>query len=180
MLRKIQVKETTYEKLEELAIQYGKDNDSVIVMALALLDRPSRKPPVKGNWPYLTHSKLISFARNGTEVIHDPTWNNVLRDMVEIAYGELQSFEKLKSLSHISVEKGSKRGSGYMYISSIDLSVHQASAVNVFKFMLRVAKEFGIQMEMKIRWTDKAVAEYKGRRGRITISKTGKEEFSFV
>jgi hypothetical protein len=180
-LRQIEISDSTFERLQELAKPLVDTSDSVIVRLIDNYEKYkftsitednvrlqySTKTFDCGDAPNLTHTKVVNAQLNGNTLGNKSNWNNLLSEAVVLAAGHCKTDEDLRRAIIINFVKGRKEDSGYHFLSKINLSIQGQSAGDAWKAIWHIVKRFHISIEVDFVWHAKPDAAFPGEAGRF-------------
>lgn len=116
--------------------------------------------------PGLAFTKPLSASING-RAVPSPRWSSMLLTM--IAQLKAKGFEGAKLVDALQVPAKAKRyeDEGFKYHSSLGISVQGQSAADAWKEIDRIAKKWGIPVEIEFWWRKNSKAQFPGKTGRI-------------
>jgi hypothetical protein len=121
------------------------------------------------NLPPLTHTKLRSASIAGKQ-IDRPSWNELVRAALELAFARAGSFEELRRLTDARIVKGIKTDEGYSPLGSLGFSVQGVDAQDAFRIVYGIVRKLAEPVEVFFEWRDKENAAHPGDTGTIAWS----------
>ena len=114
--------------------------------------------------PSLAFTKPLSASVNG-KAVHSPRWSAIL--LTTIAQLKAKGFEGQKLVSELNLPSKNERyeEEGYKYHPSLGISVQGQSAVDAWREIDRIAKNWSIPVIVKFWWRQNQKAQDPGRTG---------------
>jgi len=114
--------------------------------------------------PGLTFTKPLAASLNGT-AIQSPRWSTILFAMIAHLKGQGLSSEQLVRELHIPVKVGNYEREGFRYHHKLGISLQGQSATDAWKEVDRLAKKWGVPVEVEFWWRQNSKAQFPGRTG---------------
>lgn len=183
-MRKIEIEQSTFKRLQSHAERLVDTPDSVINRAIDALEKanpspadqtPERTTTTSGDaisldandLPDVTHTKVLRAMVGGRSV--KPNWNNVAREMLRIAADEGYSVDKIQHLSRVKLVAGVKKDKGYHHVPQMRTSYQGLSAKRAAAASVALAKDVGIALELEWNWPHEDKALRPGRRTQLRL-----------
>ncbi len=181
-MKKISIKETTFERLRRHAKPLEDTSDTVINRALDALEMRdgNAAPPERADderridpsmLPDLRYTKIIDASVDGSDIAR-PEWIRLFGRIVILATKKLPDLEKVKQLCSVKMVEGWKKDKGYHYLEEIDKSVQGKSANATCQSVVTAAQELGISINIGLQWRRNKKAPHPGERARLVISES--------
>ncbi len=177
----IELSETTFRRLQELAVPFVDTPETVIVRMLdqgrpkidlspAVVPFPANRSTLPAgarvlpheNHKDLAHTKILN-GRFGQRSASN--WNELLVKAHVEARERLGSFAAVRNASQSSIVEGKKDDSGFHFQPDINLSIQYVDANKAWEQILSLAKLLGTAVEVQFRWREKEGAKYPGEVG---------------
>ena len=170
-MRKIEITEATYKRLQLHAKPFEDNEDKIINVALDSIESnlKSIKSDVSSidsditlidpnNLPDLTHTKIIVAKINQIEV-RRKNWRNILEAVLEPIIKEGETVDNINIFGQLTAVGGNFEKNGYKFISSLNISIPTQDSAHVCKSIVSLAKKYQVKIEIKFRWrSEKASA----------------------
>jgi len=114
--------------------------------------------------PGLSFTKLIEAKINGAAV-KKPNWANLLSDMAAAVKAKGLSEDRLVKELQIQTKSGSYTSAGFQYFPALGISIQGQSAQEAWREVERLAKKWGIPVEIKFQWRQNERALHPGAIG---------------
>jgi hypothetical protein len=187
MSHSVELSDTTFNRLQRLAVPLVDTTESVIVKLAAFWEEHSTltngmaavpspafesSPTVQAfdarSPPNLKHTKLLSAKIEGTSI--HPTWNGLLFDMIRrIPKQQIARNDEARRLIIINFTTGKKEDEGYKFIPDLGISVQGQDANDAWKGASHIAQKLGIHIEADFLWRMKEGSAFPGVTGRLSI-----------
>ena len=173
---KVDIEQSTFERLQRHARPLVDTPDSVIVRALDALDQsePTQERSVEAMTfgpsrplPDVKHTRMLAASIDGRPVTSN--WNNVLRHMLIRAKEHYGDFEQLRRRCAVNIVPQAKDDDGYVHLPEAGLSYQGVNANAAANAMVALAKDIGVSLDVDFEWRDKEQAANPGHRGRIQV-----------
>lgn len=119
----------------------------------------------------VTHTKVLEASISGRRLAK-ANWNALVDELLRLARKHVSSVEELRILCPANMVAGRKEDDGYSYLPDINLSVQGQDANAACRNSVAIAKEVGIELDVRFMWRHKRGAAHPGERGRLTIPGT--------
>ncbi len=181
MSRVIRISESTYRRLESLAVGFDTPGN-VIERLIDFFNGqgggvPTHRPdkaqvpaeeylPLDPDHPEdLTHTKILEARFGDTRV---KTWMQLVVTAHKYAFEHLGSFEALRQMTQSKIILGSLDEGGYRYFPEIGISIQRENANNSWRNALHIARRLKVAgIEVVVEWRRNKTAAHPGRKGRL-------------
>lgn len=178
-MRKIDIRESTYERLQRHGKPFEDTPDAVINRALDSLEgsASTSEAPVRegdervfgpADRPQVKHAKVTAATLDGRP-IPAANWQELTRQMLLLAAVRTKGREELRKMWRLNSVEGSKTDSGYIYLPDADISLQGTGADIAASALMAAAQYLGIGLEVRFRWPNKEGAAYPGERGCLRV-----------
>ncbi len=191
---KIRIKHSTYERLEDFANKFETEDMAInrILDEVEILDEALSKlreleetndvssniqmidPGSVSDWD-LKHTKILD-AKLAEQLISNPTWTELLRQILILAVDEIGSINELKSRFMVRGEAllvdlvdGWHLGYGYVYVPEIDCSFRYPEANRACKTLVAITLELNVKLNILLMKKRKEKAIYPGEKARLIV-----------
>lgn len=176
----LEIKQSTFKRLQQHAKPLVDTTDSVVNRALDALDHNNRiaTPAVDSSiderqidpkrLPDLTHTKVLD-ALLGGERIDKPNWNYLVDQILILAMKQFQNINELRKTCAVNMVQGRKKNEGFRYVSEIDVSVQGIPANEACRALVIAAQRLNLELEITFIWRSKEGAAYPGERARLCL-----------
>lgn len=182
-MRKIDIRESTYERLQKHGKPFEDTPDAVINRGLdALEESPqAREAPVgegdervfgPADLPEVMHTTVTAAVLDGRR-IPEPNWQVLAREMLLLAVDRAGGHEEPRKMWRLNSVEGIRTDSGYTYLPAVGLSLQATGADTAAAALVAAAQYLGIGLEIRFRWRNKKAAAYPGERGCLRVSPAG-------
>lgn len=177
----IRISDTTYEKMQLVAVPLEDSADSVLERALdfyisqnatsndsqaksisnsqAIVQNPDSPDDLK-------HTK-IRWGRFGDNKVNGRNWSELVRVAHEVAAKRTNSFDSLSRISPFNLVEHELEERGYHFFPNASISVQYRSAPEVWEGCLQIAKSLDLAVEVEFEWLNKHKAAHPGERGKL-------------
>jgi len=120
----------------------------------------------QSNLPNVSFTDIKSAKIDGLPVAKK-YWNNVLETVVEIALHKGATPKYLRDFLTWKTQEGAHDENGYRFIEAAGFSFQGLDAVRACKNIFLAAEEFGLDIEIVVRWQDNPKAQFAGQIGTL-------------
>jgi hypothetical protein len=178
MMPTIQLSDETFSRLQALAIPFVDTPETVINRLLdsipAALSQAGQQGPSSAdtidldpNFPgSLSHTRVRT-ASIGSESLHQPHWNKVMRELHIKAMKKLGSFEALEKISGANLRKGKYESEGFTFLNGAGFSIQGVDSNLAWQHSFSLAKALSLPLDVTFTWYDKEGATNPGKWGRL-------------
>lgn len=171
-MRKVEIQQSTFERLQSHAEPIIDSVDTVICRALDALEKGSGTDVDDWNPSGLdlSFTRILSASFNG-DAVDNPNWNLLVRTVVEWATADNPDFDEvIQFFESYSIRICSKpTDSVKTYVESVGLYVQDVSANTACKALVKTAQKFDTELMIIFEWRKNARAGYLGKRARLTV-----------
>jgi hypothetical protein len=114
--------------------------------------------------PSLSHTKVIRAAISGTP-IQNPTWAAILHAMIAKVKDKGLEGERLLQELRIQSVVGRSDNGNYKFSPEMGISVKSQSAPAAWKEIDRIAKKWGVSIDIEFVWKQEVSAKRRGKGG---------------
>lgn len=176
----LEIKQSTFERLQQHAEPLVDTTDSVVNRALDALEHKngSAAPTADSSFeehqidpkrlPDLTHTKILDALLDG-ERVDKPNWNYLVDRILILAMNQFQNINELRITCPVNMVQGRKNNEGFRYVSEIDISVQGIPANEACRALVIAAQRLNLHLEIKFVWRSKEGAAYPGERARLRL-----------
>ena len=184
----IRISDTTFKKLQKLAIPLEDSHDSVIgrLADTALSGQIYALPEVYSSGIInetpttietgyvakhddLTHTRLVSATFDG-DLIVKPNWNALVKHAHIQAHNRLNSFEQVRKTTHARVKEGKYESEGFYFIPEVNFSLQGMDSNMSWDNSVRLARLIGVQVSATFEWHNKSKAARPGEMDTLTYT----------
>ncbi len=182
-MRSIQVDDQTYARLKEIAEPFIDTESSVISRLLdSYMANPAERSPnsdVLCNTlveqpilfegalaPNLKYAKLQVLRLDGVE-FKNPNWAKLHHEIHKRAFAKIGSARGLVAMSSSRLVLGKKTDEGYVHVPEAGVSIQGVDAIHAWRGASDLARKIGLVIEVKFIWSNKPLAAYPGKQGRL-------------
>ncbi len=184
MMPTIQLSDKTFSRLQALAVPFVDTPESVINR---LLDSnfdagaqvgeaggsSGQKLELDPNFPgSLSHTRVRT-AKVGSEPLHQPHWNKVLRELHIKALKKLGSFEAVATISGSNLRKGKYEAEGFTFLNGAGFSIQGVDSNLAWQHSLALAKALSLPLDVTFTWYEKEGAANPGKWGHLHWAPAG-------
>lgn len=119
--------------------------------------------------PALSFTRVTKAFVDGRPIFK-PNWGNVLLSTIKILQKKGLSKSKLTSELCINSKAGEYDEHGYKFVSDLGISVQGQSAPDAWKEASRLAKKWGIDLEVEFQWGVNPKGLFPNRIGSMKVS----------
>lgn len=116
------------------------------------------------NAPSLAFTKPVSAVVNG-KAIPNPRWSTILLTVIAHVKAKVGGSDKLLRELHIPTKPKQYEKEGFKYHPNLGISIQGQSAADAWKEVDRLAKKWGILVQVEFLWRQNSKAQYPGRTG---------------
>lgn len=182
-MRKIEVRESTYGRLQRHGKPFEDTPDAVINRALDALEEsaPAGEAPVSdseersfgpADLPEVMHTAVTDAVLDGRR-IPSPNWQVLAREMLLLAAGRASGPDELRKMWRLNSVEGRRTDSGYTHLPGVDRSLQATGADTAAGALVEAAQYWGIGLEIRFRWRNKKAAAHPGEHGCIRVPPAG-------
>lgn len=182
-MRTIEIRESTYERLQKHGKPFEDTPEAVINRALDALEEPTPTPdePVSvseervfgpADLPEVMHTAVTEAVIDGRR-IPSPNWQVLAREMLLLAAGRASGPDELRKMWRLNSVEGRRTDSGYTHLPGVDLSLQATGADTAAGALVEAAQYWGIGLEIRFRWRNKKAAAHPGEHGCIRVARAG-------
>ena len=179
----IRIPDSTYERLKRFAEPFVDSPADIIDKALDSLEQQkevhrhvqytgidSRMRFDPDDPPDLTHTRVLEVRIDGDT--KKPKWNHLVRHIHGTALKTVSSFSELEQASLANLQKGVVDERGFHYAPELGFSIQSVSANQAWGITYHLAKQLGIQVEVRFEWMKKEKAAHPGAQAILTVPHT--------
>ena len=185
-MRRVEINQSTFERLWKCAEPFVETLDSVINRAIDALEKanvsPADRTPERTTatsddaisldanapLPDVKHTKVLRAVVGGRSV-RRPNWNNVWRHVLRLAVDEDRSMDEIRYLCAVNLVAGEKEDEGYHYLAEMRMSYQGLNANAAAAAVVALAKGVGASLELEWIWRQKDQALHPGRRAQLRL-----------
>ena len=186
VMRKVEINQSTFERLQGCAEPFVDTLDAVINRAIDALERANLSPAdrtperttatsddsisfdANAPLPDVKHTKVLRAVVGGRSV-RRPNWNNVWRHVLRLAVDAGHSADEIRYLCAANVVAGEKEDEGYHYLAEMRMSYQGLNANAAAAAVVALAKGVGVALELDWIWRQKPQALHPGRRAQLRL-----------
>jgi len=116
------------------------------------------------NPPDLTHTRIVSASLGGHSA---RSWNELVHVAHGVAFTQLGSIEKVKSISKSNILQGRFRSNGFHFLKDLGVSIQNVNANDAWHRALHMAEKLGVAIVVEVEWENRKGAVYPGERRRL-------------
>lgn len=114
--------------------------------------------------PSLAFTKPLSASVNG-KAIQNPRWSTILLTVIAQVKTKVGESDKLLRELHVPAKAKKHENEGFKYHPELGISIQGQSASDAWKEVDRLAKKWGIPVQVEFGWRQNPKAQYPGRTG---------------
>ena len=172
-MRKIEVSESTFSQLQELAKPLVDNAETVIIRLISNYRNntsDTNMEPLDDSIPgdvNLTHTKILSVFVKGKQ-INAKRWNHVLYSVLKTLMDDEQlPEEEILSKAGVPWQRGVCNEPGYHHVPGTDVSIQNRSANHTWNYVCLLISNHECPVEVSFQWRNKETAQRPGKRGTI-------------